>query len=97
MADNPPESMVVLSAYAIGHGAGIVLPQLCRRLALSGVLAGPEIETLRHFALQGFDELRERKDLSKEEIEALEKARGHLDALWHRAAIAAEGQGSQKH
>jgi hypothetical protein len=81
-----------LAAYGCGTGAATGLAQLCRLLAANGTISGEQVENLRHLALVGFDRVREQKDQSQEQQEALAKVYDHLDSIWDRAVRAAEGQ-----
>ena len=79
------------AAYGIGTAIGFA--KLCRMLAEKGVIESGNVEELRHAALQSFDEVRERTDLSRSTLGAMEAARGHLEAIWSRAVDAVKGQG----
>lgn len=76
-------------ADAYGTATATALVQLCRMLASDGAISPAQVEVIRHFALQGFDEVRERKRLSKETLEILETNRKLLDEMWGRVADAA--------
>lgn len=86
MADQPDETFA--EAFAIGAATG--LPLLAKMLASKGILDGGEVEIIRHSALLGFDELRERRpEFSPETIARLEEARAGLEQLWWGAVGAA--------
>lgn len=76
-------------AYAIG--TAVSHAQLVDALAAGGIVNEAEVELFRHSALQGFDELRERRSgMDAATIDRLEKARLSLEQLWSNATKSAE-------
>ena len=90
MSEKPERADAWTASFAIATATAFA--QMARVLADKGVLQSGEIEILRHSALLGFDEVRERTDTSPETLEALELARGFLEDLWASAVRASEVQ-----
>lgn len=82
------ENYAARNALACAAGASTAMAILCRMLVHKGLLGEAEVEMLRHASLGSFDSVG--NSASESERSALEASFAPLDALWHKAVLAAQ-------